>query len=80
MGSVATRKDLMDFLKNPENAWNLNGLVEDIRYALIDYQVCIPKRLALPVPDICSDIIAMGHLQRELPEDCESHSCNPTLM
>ena len=52
MRSIATRKDLVDFLSNPENARNLNGLVEDIRHALIDYQVCIPKRPALLAPDV----------------------------
>ena len=52
MGSMATRKDLVNFFSNPKNARNLNGLVEDIRHALINYQVCIPKRPALLVPDV----------------------------
>ena len=43
MGSMATRKDLVDFLNNPKNAQNLNGLIEDLRRALMDYQVRIPK-------------------------------------
>ena len=43
MGSVATRNDLAGFLKNPENAQVLNGLVEDVRHALIDYRVRTPK-------------------------------------
>ena len=41
--SMATRSDLAEFLSNPENAQKLNGLVEDIRYALMDYYVCAPK-------------------------------------
>jgi len=52
MGSVATQEDLADFLGVPENALKVNGLVEDIRDALMDYQVCSPKRLALIVANI----------------------------
>jgi len=39
MGSVATQEDLASFLGAPENAQKVNGLVEDIRDALMDYQV-----------------------------------------
>ena len=45
LNSTTTRKDLPGFLNNPENAQKLNGLVEDIRYALMDYQVCTPTEL-----------------------------------
>jgi len=45
MHSITIQKDFADFLKNPENAQKLNGLVEDIRYALMDYQVCSSKRI-----------------------------------
>ena len=38
------RDDPKDFLNDPKNTTQrLNGLVEDIRYALVDYQVCTPK-------------------------------------
>jgi len=43
MTSTATRTDLAEFLKNPENARGVNGLVEDIHYARTDYQVHDPK-------------------------------------
>ena len=43
MDSIKTRSDLADFVNDPENAQRLNGLVEDIRYAFTDYQVCTPK-------------------------------------
>jgi len=43
MGSVATQEDLAVFLGVPDNALKVNGLVEDIRGALMDYQVCSPK-------------------------------------
>ena len=47
------RDDLVGFLNNPENVQRLNGLVEDIRYVLVDYQVCAPKALPLVASDIC---------------------------
>ena len=40
MNSITTRKDLAHFLRSPENTQKLNSLVEDIRYALMGYQVC----------------------------------------
>ena len=40
LGSIMTQNDLVDFLNNPENAERVGGLVEDIHYALMDYQVC----------------------------------------
>lgn len=43
--SVITQKDLGHFLKNSENALKLNDLVEDIRDALMEYQVRTPNRL-----------------------------------
>jgi len=43
MDSMITTKDLAGFFKNPENAEKVNGLVEDVRYALIDYQVRTPN-------------------------------------
>jgi len=72
MDPMTTRKDLALFLKKPENAQKLNGLVQDIRYAVMDYQVCSPEGLAPVVANICSDLDATRHLQRELSEDCES--------
>jgi len=47
MDLMTTRKDLAPFLKNPENAYKANGQVEDIRSALMDYQVCSQKNLLL---------------------------------
>ena len=41
--------DLTGFLSGPENAWKVNDLVEDIRRAWMDYQVCALKSLALVV-------------------------------
>jgi len=74
MDSMTTQKDLTLFLKKPENAQKVNGLVQDIRYALMDYQVCSPGRLCLIVVNMRSDFGTTRHLQRELSEDRESHS------
>jgi len=43
MDSMTTQKNLALFLEKPENAQKLNELVQDIRYAMMDYQVCPPK-------------------------------------
>jgi len=48
MGSVATQEDLAPFLGIPKNVQKVNGLVEDIRDALMDYQVWSPKDLLSP--------------------------------
>ena len=53
MNTMMTRNDLADFLNNPENTQRLDGLVEDVRYALIDYRVCGPQMIALIVSNIC---------------------------
>jgi len=41
---MTNQKDFALFLKTPENAQKVNGLVQDIRSALTDYQVRIPKK------------------------------------
>jgi len=43
MASMAIQNDLVDFLNNPENEWRVDDLVEDVHYALVDYQVCTPS-------------------------------------
>jgi len=48
---VTTRNDLAHFLSNPKNAQGVNSLVEDIRYAMMDYQVCTQMGLSLIMPD-----------------------------
>ena len=40
---MAAEKDITQFLKNADNAQKLNDLVEDIREAVIDYQVRASK-------------------------------------
>jgi len=74
MDPMTTQKDLALFLKNPENAQKLNGLVQDISYALMDYQVRSPKSPALVVTNVYIDFGATRHLQGGLSEDRESRS------
>lgn len=50
---MTAENDLTHFLKNPENALEFNGLVEDIRGALMDYQVCALESFVFTVPNIC---------------------------
>ena len=52
MRSMLNQNNLVDFLDNPENGRWVNGLVEDVHYAWMDYQVCTPKRPTLIGPDI----------------------------
>jgi len=77
MDSITTQEDLALFLKNPENAQRLNDMVQDIRDALMDYQVRSSKRPALAMANIYSDFVATRHLRRGLSTNRESYS--PTV-
>ena len=46
---MAARKNIMQFLSNAENAQKLNDLVDDIREAVMDYQVRAESRGAAPI-------------------------------
>ena len=37
---MGVQNDLVELLNNPESAQKADDLVEDIHYALMDYQVC----------------------------------------
>ena len=50
---MATQKIIVQFLNNANNAQRLNGLVNDIREALMDCQVRTFKGLALITSNIC---------------------------
>jgi hypothetical protein len=43
LDQMTTQKDVAQFLSNTENAQKLNELVDDIREAMVAYQVCTPK-------------------------------------
>ena len=53
LGLMTTRSDPTDPPNKTENEQKLNGLLEDIRYALMDYQVRTPKKIALNISNIC---------------------------
>jgi len=59
------------FFNNLENAGKLGGLVEDIRDAMIDYQVCVLNYLFLMCLTFALDFIAAGSLRQEFP----NHRC-----
>jgi hypothetical protein len=62
LNSVATRSSLAQFLNDTKNAEELNGLVEDIRDALMSYQVSTPKPLALIASNDTPDFITARYL------------------
>ena len=43
---------VMEFLTNTKNAQRINGLVEDICEALMDYQVCLSNHLFSTTSDL----------------------------
>jgi len=63
MDLMTNKKDFTLFLKVPENAQKLNDLVQDVRYALMDYQVYSPKSLVLTIVNICPDFVTTRYLQ-----------------
>ena len=61
------------FFSNVENADKLAGLVEDVRDAVMDYQVCGQSNGHLPCLIPISDSVATRHLLQEQPTYCEPH-------
>ena len=64
---MITQKDIAQFLSNAENAQKLNDLVDDIREAVMDYQVRTSEGTSLSVSNIRTDIPTTGHLQQHPP-------------
>ena len=50
------------FLTNTENAQEINGLVEDLHEAMMDYQVCVPNCPSQPCLTSVSDFTATRYL------------------
>ena len=50
---MAAQKNIVKFLNNAESAQKLNDLVDDIREAVIDYQVRTFKGLTLVASNLC---------------------------
>ena len=68
------------FFTNAENADKLTGLVEDIRDAVMDYQVCGQSNPIFPSLRPISDFVAAGHLLQELSAYCEHIFLNADLL
>jgi hypothetical protein len=62
LDSIATQMDLAEFLSDLENVQTLDGLVGDIRDAVMEYQVCALKPLALVVSNSAPDLVAARSL------------------
>jgi len=72
MDTMVAHENFAHFLNIPENAQRVNHLVEDVRYALMEYQVCAPERLDPITSNICLDFITTSDLQQGLSAGCES--------
>ena len=70
---LAEQGKVMGFLTNTENAQRISGLVEDIRDAMIAYQVCASNHLILPCLTIVVDFITTRYLRQRSSTHRESH-------
>ena len=55
-------KKAAGFLANTENAQRINGLVEDIREVMMDYQVCTSNTLFFPYLTNVLDLVATRYI------------------
>jgi hypothetical protein len=67
------------FLTNTENAERINGLVEDIREVMMDYQVRMLNYSFLPCLTFALDFVATRYLRQELSAHCEPHPLTSRL-
>jgi len=63
--------DIARFLSNAENAQELNDLVDDIREAVVDYQVRTSRGLTLRTSDVYTDLLTTGYLRKSLQVHCK---------
>ena len=61
------------FFNNVVNAAELSAMVEDIRDAMIDYQVCTLNHPFLPCLKLLLDINATRHIRQQPPTGREFH-------
>jgi len=61
------------FLNNVENVDKIGGMVEDIRDAIMEYQVRISYHSFSPRLTFAVDVAATRYLQQELPTHRRSH-------
>jgi hypothetical protein len=71
---LAEQGKIEGFLNNVGNADKLGGLLEDIRDAMMEYQVCMPSNYFLLQCLMSeSDFVATRYLRQELSAHRESH-------
>ena len=61
------------FLANNENAQKIDDLIEDIREAMIEYQVCTPNYPSPPRLTFVLDFVTTRHLRQGFSTHRESH-------
>ena len=62
LARLAEQGKVVGFLANVETAQKINGLVEDIRQVMMDYQVCASNNSFLPCLMNALDLIATRYL------------------
>ena len=68
---MTAQKDIAQFLNNTENAQKLNDLVDDIREAVMDYQVRTSEEPTLSLSNICTDFLTTGYARQYPTISCE---------
>ena len=61
---LGAQGEVEGFFNNAENAGKLGSLVEDIRDAMMEYQVCASSHSSLPRPTFVPDFIATRYLRQ----------------
>ena len=59
--TLAKQGNIVEFLASAENVQRINGLVEDIREVMMDYQVCV-KQFISTMSNFCVGFIATRYL------------------
>jgi len=78
--SLAKQGKVEGFFSNVENADKLGGLVEDIRDAMMEYQVCIHNCPSPALLMLAPDFVAARSLRQEFPTHRKSRSSPSILM
>ena len=67
------QEGITGFLTNTENAGKISDLVDDIREAVMDYQVRAPNYRFLPRLTLVLDFVAARYIQQQLSTHRKSH-------
>jgi hypothetical protein len=70
---LSEQGNIQGFFNNAKNADKLGGLVEDIRDAMMVYQVCMTHCSFLQCLALVLDPVTTIYLRQELPVHRESH-------